>query len=185
MRGVIGLRVETTGEAFITFPDGKISRLLNLGVLVVPDKTMPTYTVQAQQHELAVNLYGIHESRVSYGGYKRALDVSGPVLHDRFNHTATARLQNIAKTSADAPLSWGHRIASNESKACDACLRAKATRLHSQREMPKTYKPGDNVSFDIFTSEVPHRAGGQKYVIGFIAQKALPLAQQVGRTRGA
>ena len=167
MRGVIGLRVETTGEAFITFPDGKISRLLNLGVLVVPDKTMPTYTVQAQQHELAVNLYGIHESRVSYGGYKRALDVSGPVLHDRFNHTATARLQNIAKTSADAPLSWGHRIASNESKACDACLRAKATRLHSQREMPKTYKPGDNVSFDIFTSEVPHRAGGQKYVIGF------------------
>ena len=52
-------------------------------------------------------------------------------------------------------------------KACDACLRAKATRLHSQREMPKTYKPGDNVSFDIFTSEVPHRAGGQKYVIGF------------------
>jgi hypothetical protein len=147
--------------------DGKISRLLNLGVLVVPDKTMPTYTVQAQQHELAVNRHGIHESRVNYGGYKRALDVSGPMLHDRFNRTATPRLQNIAKTSADAPLSWGHRIASNESKARDACLRAKATRPHLQQEMPKTYKPGDNVSSNIFTSEVPHRAGGEKYVMGF------------------
>ena len=167
MRGLIGLRIETTGEAFITFSNGKISRLLNLGVLVVPVKTMPTCTVQAQQHELEVNLDGIHASRVSYGGYKCALDVSGPVLQDHFNHTATPRLQNIAKTSADAPLSWGHRIASNESKACNTCLRAKATRLCSQQTMPKTYKPGDLVTFDIFTSEVPHRAGGQKYVMGF------------------
>ena len=92
MRGVIGLRVKTTGKAFITFPDDKISRPLNLGVLVVPDTMLPTCTVQVQQHELEVNLDGIHASRVSYGGYKRALDISGPVPHNRFNHTATPRL---------------------------------------------------------------------------------------------
>ncbi len=158
MRGVIGLLVETTGEAFIALPDGKISRMLNLGMLVVPDKTLPTCRVQAQQHEVEVNLDGIHASHVSYGGYTRALDVSGPVLHDHFNHTATPRIQNIAKTLADALLSLRHHIASNESKACDACLRAKATRLHSQQTMPTTYEPGNLVSFNIFTSEVPHHA---------------------------
>lgn len=51
--------------------------------------------------------------------------------------------------------------------ACDACLRSKATRLHSTASAPKVHRPGDLVSFDIFSSNTPHRAGGQKYVMGF------------------
>ena len=122
---------------------------------------MPTFNVE-------VNVDSIGASEISYGGYKRATRVAGQVLHDRFNHYAASRLQYIANTSADAPLEWGRRITSIASHSCDACLRAKATKLHSQREMPKAYKPGDLTSFDIFTSNVPHRAEGQQYVIGFI-----------------
>lgn len=85
-RGIIGMSVEAqSGEARLHFPDGKTSRMLNLGIIVVPDPVMPVMPVQPLER---IDLEGIHPSRVSYGGYKRGVDVPAEVLHDRFNHRA-------------------------------------------------------------------------------------------------
>eukprot|EP00962_Isochrysis_galbana_P012655 scaffold3587_cov109-Isochrysis_galbana.AAC.1 len=72
-----------SGVARLLFPDGKTARMLNLGILVVPDPVMPVMPVQPIER---IELEGIHPSRVSYGGYKRGVDVPAEVLHDRFNH---------------------------------------------------------------------------------------------------
>lgn len=79
-----------------------------------------------------------------------------------------ARLRTISRASADAPPAWDEKLKGLADTSCDACLRAKAKRLHSQRGVTQAYRPGDLVSFDVFASNVPHRAGGQKYVMGFI-----------------
>lgn len=91
-RGIIGMSVEVQSgeasclaEARLHFPDGKTSRMLNLGIIVVPDPVMPVMPVQPLER---IDLEGIHPSRVSYGGYKRGVDVPAEVLHDRFNHRA-------------------------------------------------------------------------------------------------
>jgi hypothetical protein len=91
------------------------------------------------------------------------------VLHDRFSHRPPARLQGqgISDAAADAPQEWGEKLKKMSAHPCDSCLRSKATQLPSKASSPPAHRPGDLVSFDIFTSPTPHRAGGQKYVIGF------------------
>ena len=56
--------------AHLIFADGKTSSPINRGVLIVPDKAMPTFNVE-------VNVDGIGASKVSYGGYKLATRVAG------------------------------------------------------------------------------------------------------------
>ena len=56
MKGLIGLNISPVSvEAHIIFADGKTSSLINRGVLIVPDKAMPTFNVE-------VNVDGIGAS---------------------------------------------------------------------------------------------------------------------------
>jgi hypothetical protein len=120
-RGKFEMKLEAkTGRAVFELPDDKTTRLLNMGVIVVPDKAIPMFPIQAHG---TVELDGIHPDKVSYGGHKRAMDVSAESLHNRFNHRTPERLNRIFETSADAPALWVTRLKNqwHRTRAMHAC----------------------------------------------------------------
>ena len=62
----------------------------------------------------------------------------------------------------------GERMCKNDTCAHgDLQCCCDATQSRRARKIPKALKPGDLVSIDIFTSKLPHRAGGQTRVMCF------------------
>ena len=95
-------------------------------------------------------------------GRKQRLDnVTSLEIHDTFSHAQADILKHLHRCKSDIPAAWS-KICDPE---CDACLRAKATRLHSNRTHTCT-KPGEIVSMDLWSTRTPCIVGGESMLFG-------------------
>ena len=92
--------------------------------------------------------------------------VTYETLHNRFNGRAHQSLRHLVTAVRDVPRSWTRALAKSPPDFCEACLRARADKLHSSAHVPKFDRPG-SVSYDIYEAGVPHIHGGHRYIIGF------------------
>ena len=145
-----------TSESFIKLADGTKLCLVNSGVMLLPDASVPMSAIRACQRG------GGSSSRPR----RPAGTVTYETLHNRFNGRAYKSLRHLVTTVKDVPRSWVRALAKSPSDFCEACLRARADKLHSSAHVPKVDRPG-SISYDIYEAGVPHIHGGHKYIIGF------------------
>ena len=142
----------------LTFPDATVVPLVNTGdVLLLPSgDVLHDETAACFPSTVAV----VH-------GAEGSQSVGWDVLHARFCHRSHATLKHLPEVVHNAPAAWGRTLKPTPRTHCDECLRAKAPELHSCSHIPSVTRPGQLVSFDVWTATVQHVHGGQTEVIGF------------------
>ena len=145
-----------TSESFIQLADGTKITLVNSGVLILPDATVPAAALRSYRRGADAPA-----AKRSPAG-----TVSYETLHNRFNGRSHQTLRHLATAVRGPPRSWLRALAKSPSDFCEACLRARADKLHSSAHAPAADAPG-SVSYDIYEAGVPHIHGGHRYIIGF------------------
>lgn len=95
------------------------------------------------------------------GRRQRQSHFTSAEIHRTFGHAAASVLRHLPDTAADAPNVWRQMV----DDPCDACLRAKATRLHSSRTHTCTVH-GEILALDLWSCRVPCIVGNEHYILG-------------------
>ena len=169
------------GVSFATFPDGTTARLINMGIVVLPDSSTPCEPVHqvpsnessTEQSAAAASDLDVLCPGVTVGDRGFTKQVDATRIHYRFNHRAPKRLIDLPRCT-DAPSEWADimRKHCKTHDACDPCLRGNATGVGSSHHVPDAMVVGGIVSFDCYTLSTPHRFGGQRKIIRFRDMKS-------------
>ena len=63
------------------------------------------------------------------------------------------------------PIDWSN-VLNSSSEACPACLRANTPRQGSSGRLPEVTRPGEIISFDLWSVRTPSIYGGHRYLFG-------------------
>jgi hypothetical protein len=147
-------------------PGGKLSYLsfgsqraplINFGVILVPHVDAAWSTRAAAL--LSQGACGYSTTPAVARGQLRGKNLAPRVVHCRANHRRH-EVVNAWHKCSNAPKEWRA-----DTGACDDCLTANATKIHSDSHVPPATKPG-HVSFDVMALGVKHVHGGQSKVLG-------------------
>ena len=108
-------------DSYIELSDGTKVVLINSGVMVLPDSSIPVSALRACRRS------GDAPPR----GHAPAGTVTFETIHNRFNGRAHQTLRHLATAVRDVPRSWLRALARSPEDSCEACLRARADKLHS------------------------------------------------------
>jgi hypothetical protein len=166
----------SNGASFATFPDGTTARLINMGIVVLPDSSTPCEPVHqvpsnessSEQSAVAASDLDVLCPGVTVGDRGFTKQVDGARIHYRFNHRDPKRLIDLPRCT-NAPSEWADimRKHCKAPHACDPCLRGNAKGVGSAHHVPDAKVVGGIVSFDCYTLSTPHRYGGQRKIIRF------------------